>query len=263
MLVELVAMTQPIDGYIPNIGIKNPLEVVEKCASVCYDSQPTKEFKIAKNCVKSGHLSVLEHIVFTFHIKDVSRALLAQLSRHRHISLTVRSTRYTNEKNFEYYIPKDVDEELYKKLMDELNNYYGKEIALGTPKEQARMALPLSLYTELYMTLNARALIEISNKRLCNRAESEIRVLFKTIKDIMSRYCPEIAKYLVPACETHSPYFCPEGKSCGKYSKLEQLVERYEKRITQLEEANNDLRDEYAREMEFQQELHDRYQDYV
>lgn len=255
MKVELVAMTQPINQYVPNMGTKNPLEVVERCAAVCYNSQPTKEGKITKSCATSGHWSVFEHISFTFHIKEVSRAMLSQLSRHRHISLTVRSTRYTNEKNFEYYVPKDVDEELYEKMMDEINNYYDQEITLGTPKEQARMALPLSLYTELYMTLNARSLIEISNKRLCNRAECEIRVLFKTIKDIVSEYCPELKEYLVPACESHKPHFCSEGKPCGKYPKLKQIIGQYEEKVHQLEKESEELFDDYMKELDFREWL--------
>lgn len=247
MRVELVAMTQPINPYVPNMGRKNPLEVVEKCAAVCYDSQPTKEYKIAKKCAESHHWSVWESISFTFHVSEVSRALLAQLSRHRHISLSVRSTRYTNEKNFSYYIPKDIDEDSYKKLMDELNDYYVKSVDSGTPKEQARMILPLSLYTELYMTVNARALIEISNKRLCNRAEPEIRTLFLMIKDILKDYCPEMTKYLVSSCETHNPPYCPEGKPCGKYPKLKQIIGEYNEKIYQLEKENEELYDDLQR----------------
>lgn len=247
MRVELVAMTQPINPYVPNMGKKNPLEVVEKCASVCYDSRPTPEYKIAKSCAKSGHWSTWEHISFTFHVSEVSRALLSQLSRHRHISLSVRSTRYTNEKNFEYYTPKDIDKDSYKKLMDELNDYYTKSVDSGVPKEQARMALPLSLYTELYMTVNARALIEISNKRLCQRSENEIYTLFRIIKDTLKDYCPEITEYLVPSCETHNPPYCPEGKPCGKYPKLKQIIDEYNEKIYQLEKENEELYDDIER----------------
>lgn len=235
MKVELVAMTQPINPYVPPMGTKNPLEVVERCASVCYDSQPTKEYKIAKNCYRSGHLSTWEHISFTFHISGVSRALLAQLSRHRHISLSVRSTRYTNEKNFEYCIPKDIDEDSYKKLMDELNDYYVKSVGSGASKEEARMVLPLALHTELYMTANARALIEMAHLRLCSRAELEIRTIFKMIKECISQYCPEVSEYMVPTCEIREPHYCSEGKSCGKYKRLKTILNEKEEIIFQLQ----------------------------
>lgn len=48
--------------------------------------------------IKKGHESILEHINLTFRIEDISRALLQELSRHRHISLSVQSTRSTLKK---------------------------------------------------------------------------------------------------------------------------------------------------------------------
>ena len=102
MKVELIAYTQWVDSSRD----KNPLSVVEQAASVCYGSVPTDAYKIAKGCKTSGHASPFEHTSFTFHISGVSRALLAQLSRHRHISLSVASQRFINYKNgFDYVNP--------------------------------------------------------------------------------------------------------------------------------------------------------------
>ncbi len=59
----------------------------------------------------SGHLSVLEHASFTFGISGVSRALLAQLTRHRIASFSVQSQRYVSlEKGFGYVIPPRIKE---------------------------------------------------------------------------------------------------------------------------------------------------------
>ena len=44
---------------------------------------------------KYKHSSTLEHLVYTFYIKGISRALLQELARHRVASLSVKSTRYT------------------------------------------------------------------------------------------------------------------------------------------------------------------------
>ena len=41
--------------------------------------------------MQSGHMSVLEHASFTFAVEGVSRALLAQLTRHRIASFSVQS----------------------------------------------------------------------------------------------------------------------------------------------------------------------------
>ena len=42
----------------------------------------------------SGHDSVLEHVTFTFRIEGLSRAALAQLTRHRLASFDVESQRH-------------------------------------------------------------------------------------------------------------------------------------------------------------------------
>jgi len=44
---------------------------------------------------KFKHASTLEHLVYTFYIQGVSRALLQELARHRMASPSVKSTRYT------------------------------------------------------------------------------------------------------------------------------------------------------------------------
>lgn len=92
MEVKLISYSQPVNSD----GDKNPLSIAELAASVCYDSEPTDTYRIVKGCKATGHRSVLEHISFTFEVSGVSRALLAQLSRHRHISLSVQSQRYVS-----------------------------------------------------------------------------------------------------------------------------------------------------------------------
>ena len=54
-----------------------------------------------KRIIKAGHESILEHINLTFSIKGLSRACLQELARHRHISLSVESTRHTLRKLFD------------------------------------------------------------------------------------------------------------------------------------------------------------------
>ena len=60
-----------------------------------------KEFEpseVLMRIINAGHESVLEHINLTYSIKGISRALLQELARHRHISLSVESTRHTLKK---------------------------------------------------------------------------------------------------------------------------------------------------------------------
>ena len=225
MDVELVAMSQPV---LP--GERNPIAISEQAASVCYDSKPTKSYRIVKSCMASGHMSVMEHISFTFHVRGISRACLAQLSRHRHISLSVRSQRYCREDDFDYVNPCPTGTEesfaVYEAVAD-ANRNYKDLIDAGLKPEDARAVLPNACCTELYLTANARALIEMSHLRLCSRAQREIRELFSLMRDLLRGFCPEVAERMVPSCEVRDEVsFCPERESCGRHPRLVDLIQK-------------------------------------
>lgn len=222
MQVELIAYSTPIKGRC------NPMAIVERCASVCYDSEPDfDKFRIAKGCAKTGHMSVFEHAYFTFRVAEISRACLAQLTRHRHFSPSVRSQRYCDESTIGCIIPPTVTEEQYDILMQSYSDSIDKYAFLtssGMAKEDARMVLPNAAETELYMSMNARALIEASHLRLCNRAQEEIRTMFGKMKKEVEQVSPEIAEMMVPKCEVNPSYpFCTERKSCGKHPLLSEV----------------------------------------
>ena len=228
MQVELIAYSMPVSGRYKC----NPLmKVVEQCASVWYDSEPDfHDYRIAKGCAKSGHMSVYEHAYFTFHVSGISRACLAQLSRHRHLSLSVRSQRYCDESTIECIIPPTVTKEQHEILMQSYSDSIDKYAFLtssGMAKEDARMVLPNAAETELYMSMNARALIEASHLRLCSRAQSEIQELFGELKLCVKDVSPEIADMMVPKCEVNPNYpFCTERMSCGRHKKLSEVYKK-------------------------------------
>jgi thymidylate synthase (FAD) len=124
----------------------NPIDAIESAACNCYDSQPTGG-KIMNSCYKSGHHSVLEFADFTFHIEGVSRALLAQLTRHRHCSFAVRSQRYCDEKNFEFVVPKSIKPnseawDVYHETIETIKNAYTTLQSIDIENEDARYLLP-------------------------------------------------------------------------------------------------------------------------
>lgn len=231
MTVDLIAYSRR-PGFQED---QNPLSIAELAASVCYDSKPTETYRIAKGCKATGHTSVLEHISFTFHVTGVSRALLAQLSRHRHISLSVRSQRYCDESVMQYVNPFKEDSEdagVFDDMMADIANDYRilKEYH-GAANEDARAVLPNACCTELYVTINARSLIEMSHLRLCTRAQREIRELFMAIKFQVAQVCPELGAWMVPSCEANPKYpFCPEGsRCCGRHPKLSDVYKPNER----------------------------------
>jgi len=207
----------------------DPVASVEKAACVCYDSQPTEDGRIMKACIKSGHSSVVEHASFEFEISGVSRALLAQLTRHRLASYSVRSQRYVAEDNFSYVTPPSIKNNpdqlvTYDFMMKKLGEAYQALVSAGIPKEDARMLLPNACETKIVMTMNARELINFCHERMCSRAQWEIRELAVKMKEKVQEIAPEIAEFMVPKCEVYEIPFCPERKSCGRHKSLKEIV---------------------------------------
>ena len=80
------------------------------------DTEKTANF--IERLMSMGHESPLEHISFTFGVEGVSRSLLAQLTRHRIASYSVKSQRYVNEGRFEFIIPKENEKDIDEIPMD-------------------------------------------------------------------------------------------------------------------------------------------------
>lgn len=234
MKVELIACSRPLSGQCGTVKnpmdiTPNPMRIIEQAASVCYDSEPDfAAFKIAETCAKTGHLSVYEHSYFTFHVTGVSRACLAQLTRHRHFSFSVRSQRYCDESFSDPVFPAASNSDQDGIIADAYDyawDAYDRLIEDGVAKEDARMVLPNGAPTELYVSMNARALIEASHLRLCHRAQFEIRSLFMAMQCCVASIAPDIANMMVPQCEINPKYqFCTEGKSCGRHPRLQDVA---------------------------------------
>ena len=206
-----------------------PLATIEEAACNCYDSKPTEDFKIMKSCYKSGHHSVLEFATFVFHVEGCSRALLAQVTRHRHCSFAVRSQRYCNEDGFSVVTPSSIKNNenalsIYNDTLVNIRNCYKKLQEAGIPNEDARFILPNACETQFEISLNLRELIHLANERLCTRSQWEIRKMVQLMVDEVVRLYPELKYMLVPKCEKYPDFFfCPEHKSCGRHKTIKEL----------------------------------------
>ena len=177
----------------------NPIDTISKIASICYDSDPKDPMKLVKHLYKNGHLSVFEHIYFTFKIEGISRACSHQLVRHRHCSFTQRSQRYCSEDGFEYVTPPTIHKNVFQIDMEYIRDCYEDYQAFEFPNEDARYILPNACATELYLSCNLRELIHIANERLCKRAQWEIREL---VQQMVALIDPKLHFMLVPKCKS-------------------------------------------------------------
>ena len=108
-----------------------PEHTVAAAAKLCYSSSNINDLKDSLTDEKAaafvemlseiGHESPIEHASFTFGIEGVSRSLLAQITRHRMASFSVKSQRYVREGSFCYVPPPEIagDEEA-KRIYDEI-----------------------------------------------------------------------------------------------------------------------------------------------
>jgi thymidylate synthase (FAD) len=169
------------------------------------------------------HWGILEHLDFSFAISGISRACSHQLVRHRIASYAQQSQRYVDKADFRYIVPPHVAANpealaLYRRTMDELGERYEQlqellratfpEASKESVNEDARFVLPNACETELVMKTNGRQLLEIMRKRLCSRAQWEIRALFVEMRRLLQAEVPVVFDNLGPSCAWGA---CHEG----------------------------------------------------
>src|SRR4051812_1162262 len=85
---------------LPPSGGTRGERLIATAGKVCYDSYGVEGNPInahVQNLVKSGHLSVIEHVHIGLFIEGISRGCSHEIVRHRMFNYSQRSTRYTKE----------------------------------------------------------------------------------------------------------------------------------------------------------------------
>ena len=201
---KLLALTAIRTCYSPN----KPSEIIKKegqrylKAKAADGKEGTDADRLIRMIVSSGHTSTLEGVSFNFAIEGVSRALLAQLTRHRvGFSFSVQSQRYvrfgSDDKSggFGYVVPKSVSDkgkaDIFIEAMSLAQSAYDRLRKVGVPAEDARMVLPQAATTNLVMTANLRALLDFYGKRRAGKgAQAEIAELAENLRKAVAEVEP-------------------------------------------------------------------------
>lgn len=179
-----------------------PMDVIAFAAGVCYGKRDLSHKRVVA-CINNGHHSVLEHASATIFIDGISRACLAQLTRHRVASFCVESQRYckVDTDTCWYVIPEsirhpklneprfDMENEALDAFGDAMEAaavYYKALLRDGVKPEDARAVLPNATKTNLVMTCNVRELDHIIRLRSGKTAQWEIRKLADDIDEACS-----------------------------------------------------------------------------
>ena len=170
--------------------------LAEAAGRLCYKSFDRPNLDTAANegylanILAQQHFSVLEHASASFLVRGVSRSLLAELTRHRHLSFSVVSQRYVDYSETEPVVPpalKDAPEEVmnlrdvYAFTVSQYEVLYARLRRAGLPKKKAREAaravLPNMAPVDLVVSGNMRAWRDVIAKRNSPGADAEIQEL--------------------------------------------------------------------------------------
>jgi thymidylate synthase (FAD) len=184
--------------------------------------------------MRHTHTTPFEGVEFKFHCK-MPIFVARQWIRHRTANVNEVSGRYSVLKD-EFYIPQQeevrqqsktnkqgsevpVDEGTAGDFLGFLNGVcvrsyekYTQFIEAGIGKEQARMCLPLNLYTEWYWKIDLHNLFHFLGLRCDSHAQKEIRVF----ADAMLALITPIVPVAVEAWNDYHPY-----RGAVKLSRLE------------------------------------------
>ena len=199
-------------------GLEGSLRIAAMAARTCTDTVHLLKMKelamdefgdihtvgendpVLKSCLNAGHMTIFEHINYIFEWRGISRSLLQQISRHRHTSPCVESTRWTLAKNGKIEQLKrdgclkimsvldssgwlDISDEAKKTFneavysLTDLYDRIADLIEAGAPADLVKYFLPEATPTNEVICINARELRHIIELRTASRALGEFREL--------------------------------------------------------------------------------------
>jgi len=221
MEVKLISVTQPqVNGY--DDKVMSAEDIIAYCARV---SNPKNQHnvktapKLLKFLIKHKHWSPFELANMCVEIKT-SRAIAAQILRHRSFSFQEFSQRYSDATEFEPTKLRKQAEKNRQSSEEEINpilpsdyknisahtavrdhlqrskRLYDELIKEGIARECARMVLPLGTQTTMYMNGTVRSWIHYINLRAEENTQKEHRDIANAIKDIFTQQFPNTSEAL-------------------------------------------------------------------
>jgi thymidylate synthase (FAD) len=218
METKLIAVTNP--SIFQPAGEPSPVSFTPEqfIVYIARVSNPANQmntetgYKLIRYLIKHKHWSPFEHVSCTFEIKT-SRAIAAQILRHRSFTFQEFSQRYAQATSLEKIewrkqgkTNRQVGDESIKlpahlqATVDNLQNLvkgtYDTLIEAGIAKESARMILPLNTSTTIYMTGSLRSWIHYLELRCAEGTQKEHRDIALDIKKCLENEFPETFKAL-------------------------------------------------------------------
>ena len=207
MNVKLISITPDAEKTMAFIArVSNPA-----------NQENEKYAGLLRYCIKHNHWSVFEQSSMTLEI-ETTRAIAAQILRHRSFTYQEFSQRYADAKLLETIeLPElrrqdsknrqnsidDLDPKIVDTLNRQMNTLFGSAYSLynqmleeGVAKECARMVLPLCTPTRIYMSGSCRSWIHYINLRSAHGTQKEHMDIAKACKEIFIGQFPSVSEAL-------------------------------------------------------------------
>lgn len=208
MNVKLVSVTPDAEQTMAYIArVSNP------------SNQDNEKYAgLLRYCIQHNHWSVFEQSTMTLEI-ETSRAIAAQILRHRSFTFQEFSQRYADSSLLSKEIPlpelrrqdtknrqnsiDDLDpfevqilEKQMQTLFESSMALYQQMLERGVAKECARMVLPLCTPTRIYMTGSCRSWIHYINLRSANGTQKEHMDIAESCKKVFIEQFPTVSEAL-------------------------------------------------------------------
>lgn len=208
MNVKLISVTpdaEKIMGYVARVSNPNNQENPKVSGLLGY-------------CIKHEHWSVFEQSFMTLEI-ETTRAIAAQILRHRSFTFQEFSQRYADSSLLSDTIPlpalRRQDKKNRQNSIDDLDPFdvqnlelqmqtlfdssmalYKQMLERGVAKECARMVLPLATPTRIYMTGSCRSWIHYINLRSAHGTQKEHMDIANACKEVFTENFPIVSEAL-------------------------------------------------------------------
>jgi thymidylate synthase (FAD) len=200
----MVKIIEPSVEIVSEINSDKMLKQIEKCARNCYKSEnnitedTTSAVKMIGKLIEMGHTAMIEFadVIVNLHC-DVG--VYKDLTRHRHCSFAIESTRYCNYSKGKFgneisvIKPCNMDENsgiyhTWLKAMNDMERAYMQMAEIGATPDQLRMILPHSTAASVMMKANIREWRHIFNLRCAKAAHPSVRqIMLMTLNEFHNK----------------------------------------------------------------------------
>lgn len=204
MEYKMVKIIEPSVEIVSDIDGDKILKHIELCARNCYKSEgnitedTSSAVKMIGKLIELDHTAMIEHSSITAKLVcDVG--VYKDLTRHRHCSFAIESTRYCNYSKgkfgneLTFIKPCNMDESkgiyhTWLRTMTDIENAYMQMSEFGALPDQLRMILPHSTAASVIMTANMRELRHMFKLRCAKQAHPSVRqVMLMLLKEVHSK----------------------------------------------------------------------------